>query len=67
MPITYDIETDYLYKQGIEQGIEQKEYSVVKKALIKKKLTIEEIAELADVSIDFVLSIQSELNNEKDA
>jgi len=62
MPITYDITTDGLYKQGIEQGIEQKEVLIVKKALMKKKLTIEEIAELADVPIDFVLSIQAELN-----
>lgn len=62
MPITYDIETDYLYKQGIERGVEQNKHLTVKKALLKKKLTIEEIAELMEVSIDFVLSVQSELN-----
>ncbi|MEM7109040.1 MAG: hypothetical protein AAF519_12505, partial [Bacteroidota bacterium] len=61
MPITYNIETDYLYNRGIERGIEQEKATVIKKALIKKKLTVAEIADLADVSIDFVLSIQSEL------
>ena len=69
MPITYDITTDGLYKEGIEQGIEQGiergieqgKINVIKKALFNKKLTIEEIADLADVSVDFVLSIQTGL------
>jgi len=68
MPITYDITKDGLYLEGIEKGIEkgrkegilQEKREVIVKALQNKKLTIEEIAELADVSIDFVLSIQSE-------
>jgi len=62
MPITYDIKTDRLFNKGIEQGIEQSRHSVVKKALLNKKLTLKEIAELADVSIDYVISVQSEMN-----
>ena len=65
MPITYNISTDYLYNKGIEDGIaegmEKKNLDVVRKALSNQKLSVEEIAELADVSIDFVLSVQSEM------
>ena len=59
--ITYDITKDGLYKEGIEQG----KITVVKKALLKKKLSLEEIADLVDVSVDFILSIQSDLNRGK--
>ena len=52
-------------EKGIERGIEKEKVTVIKKALLKKKLNIEEIADLADVSIDFVLSIQSELDRGK--
>jgi len=78
MPITYDIETDYLYnkgiekgiekgvekgiQQGIEKGIEREKIIIIKKALTKKKLTIEEIADLADVSVDLVITIRSQIN-----
>jgi len=62
MPITYDIETDYLYNKGIEKGIEREKIIIIKKALTKKKLTIEEIADLADVSVDMVITIRSQLN-----
>jgi len=65
MPITYDIKTDRLYNKGIEQGIEQKKHQVILKALKKKKLTVEEIAELADASIDYVISVQAELGTEQ--
>ena len=59
MPITYDITTDGLYLKGIEQ----KQYSVVKKALANKKLSLEEIADLAEVDIDYVITVQSELKS----
>ena len=65
MPITYDITKDRLYNKGIEQGIEKNRFRMVSKALEQKKLSIEDIAELADTSVDYVLSVQSELNRQQ--
>ncbi len=67
MPITYDITTDRLYnkgiEQGIEQGIEKNRNQIILNALKKKKLTVEEIADLAGATINEVLSIQSSLSS----
>ena len=76
MPITYDIKTDGLYnegreegreegllegrEEGREEGIEKNRFQIISKALSQRILTIEQIAEMAEVSIDYVLSIQSE-------
>lgn len=60
MPITYDITTDIRYQQGIEQGIEQKNRKIVEKLLANGRFSLREIAEIADVSIDFVIEIQLE-------
>lgn len=60
MPITYDITTDIRYQQGIEQGIEQKNREIVEKLLANGRFSLREIAEIADVSIDFVIEIQLE-------
>ncbi|MEM8893487.1 MAG: hypothetical protein AAGC88_02845 [Bacteroidota bacterium] len=66
MPITYDITKDGLYKEGMEQGIgqgiEQNKLAVVKRALIQRKLTVEEIADLAEVSINYVLAVKVKLD-----
>ncbi len=59
MPITYDIETDFLYKKGLEN----KEYIVVTRAW-KKGLSPEEIAELADMPLERVREIIAELEAE---
>jgi len=45
-------------KQKIREAVEQKETETVTRALKRGKLTIEEIAEDSDVSVDFVLEIQ---------
>ena len=58
MPITYDKYTDGLYLEGIEDNKRQ----LVKNALIKKNLTIEQIAEVIQVDIEYVLAIQKELD-----
>jgi len=60
MPITYDITKDELYLEGLEKGIEKDKHAVILKALKSQKLTIEEIADLVDVSVDYVLKVQSE-------
>ena len=38
---------------------------MISKALSQRILTIEQIAEMAEVSIDYVLSIQSELERKR--
>ncbi len=78
MPITYDIETDFLFKKGKEKGLEEglekglekgreegvenKERIVVTRAW-KKGLPPEEIAELADMPVEHVKEIIAELEN----
>lgn len=64
MPITYDISKDRLYQKGIKQGVEENEYHLVKKALLNQKLTVEQIAEVIDVSLEFVLEVQIQLAKE---
>ena len=78
MPITYDIKTDGLYNEGIREGLregiqkgiqkgrEKNRFQMISKALSQRILTIEQIAEIAEVSIDYVLSIQSELERKRD-
>ncbi|MEO1257127.1 MAG: hypothetical protein AAFY41_19925, partial [Bacteroidota bacterium] len=66
MPITYDITTDGLYQQGIERGIEQgiergieqNKFEVISKALRQGVLTLEQIAEMLDVSVATVLGVK---------
>lgn len=60
MPITYDIETDFLYKKGLEKGLENKERIFVTRAW-EKGLSPEEIAELADMPLERVREIIAEL------
>lgn len=53
MPITYDIETDYLYNKGKEK--------VVLNLLKETKMTVEQISKVAEVPIDVVLQVKSSL------
>ena len=46
---------------GIQEGIQKKEYSAIKNALMKGKLSDEEIAEMLEVSIDKVLDVKNNL------
>lgn len=64
MPITYDITKDGLYKEGIEQGIEQKKHQIVSKAIKQGLLTEDQIAEIAEVSLTYVRDVKTRL--EKD-
>jgi len=69
MPITYDITKDRLYnqgikkgiKKGIEKGIEEKTYQMIAGLIKQDILTIEQIAEVAKVSVDQVIQIRKEL------
>jgi predicted transposase/invertase (TIGR01784 family) len=46
-------------KEGIEEGIEQAKINGIKKALNRGKLTVEEIAEDFEVTVDYVLEIKN--------
>jgi predicted transposase/invertase (TIGR01784 family) len=73
MSIHYDITTDLRYQQGIEQGLEQgieqgieqgdlrRLKKMVRNLLNKGMLSLQEIAEAAEVDIDFVIAIQHEM------
>ena len=64
MPITYNIETDYLYQQGVEQGEHLKDTLLVEKFLLESLLDNKRIAEFVEVTEGFVLSIQNRLIQE---
>ena len=55
--------TDRLYNRGIQEGREKNRFQIISKALNQRVLTIEQIAE---VSIDYVLSVQLELEKKRD-
>ncbi|MGB3585259.1 MAG: hypothetical protein WBA23_01910 [Tunicatimonas sp.] len=58
MPITYNIETDYLYNKGIEN----KTIAVVRRMLKDENLTVQQIANFADTTTEFVRKVQSEMS-----
>lgn len=61
MPITYDITEDYFYKEGLEKGDQGRLRKIIFKALRQSILTIEQISEMADVDVDYVLKLKQEL------
>lgn len=69
MPIHYNIETDELYVEGIEKGIDigiekgilQKSEESVTNLLKKQQSTVTEIADLLNVTEEFVLQIGAKL------
>ena len=68
MPITYDIQRDGLYlrglEQGIEQGIEQERYNAVANLLRAKVLSAQQIADILEVELKYVLNIRAKLEME---
>ncbi|MEM6737558.1 MAG: hypothetical protein AAF620_15965 [Bacteroidota bacterium] len=66
MPITYDITTDGLYKQGIErgieQGIEQNKFESISNLVRQGLLTNKQIAEAMNVELSIVNEIKAKLN-----
>ena len=59
MPITYDITTDGLYRQGIEQ----KEFQAISNLLKQGLLTNQQIAEAMSVDLNKVLEVKSKINS----
>lgn len=74
MPITIDIETDYLYNKGIEKGIEkgmskkdyENKHDFVISLFQNSDFSDEKIALIAGVNAAFVERIKIELNQKRD-
>ena len=66
MPLVFnlDIEKDPIFIDGREQGIDIKSKIMVENCLLLRELSVERIAKLAAVSIDFVIKIQEQLKKE---
>ncbi|MCU0447473.1 MAG: hypothetical protein MUE85_21455 [Microscillaceae bacterium] len=58
MALTYDLEKDIRFKQGIEKGKIEVKVLGIQKALKRGRLSLEEIAEDFEVSLDFVLQVK---------
>ena len=67
MPITYDITQDSFYLRGQKNGLEQGEEKVVAmiKNMVKKGIDIKIIAEVAEVSQEYIKQIQKEMDKKK--
>ena len=65
MPIDFDIETSYLFKKGEKIGEKKGEKRVIdntiKNLLKQNKLSIPEIAEVANVKESYVLKLKEQL------
>ena len=61
MPIQFDVETDELYLEGIEKGIEKQRHESVVNLIRLGKLSVEEIAVVSAVSVEYVRNIQKEM------
>jgi hypothetical protein len=66
MPIVYDIKTDYLYQRGLGEGMitkgHENKVNFVKKLLLDSTHTDKEIANFADVTIEFVQEIKKSID-----
>ncbi len=62
MPIVYDIKTDYLYQQGMITKDHENKVNFVKKLLLNTTHTDKEIANFADVTIEFVQEIKKSID-----
>ena len=60
MPIKYDLTKDIRFKEGFEKG-EYKKARTSAIRMLNEGVPIKSIAEFLDVSMDFVLKIQEEL------
>ena len=61
MPIIYDLRKDIRFKEGKEEGLEEKARLSTIRALEEGSLSAKKIAKILDVPLDFVLQIQQEL------
>jgi predicted transposase YdaD len=68
MPIVFDITTDELYLQGLERGeergLERGLEKGIRLELKRGDMTLKEIADYFEVSIDFVIKIKLKMEKE---
>lgn len=56
-----EIEEDFFFKKGIEKGIETKTHDFVIALLEQGMLSVQQIAQVADLTVEHVKQIQSEI------
>lgn len=61
MGLTYNITEDYLYQEGLERGLEKGKKELIIEMLKDGTLTIEKIAALAKVPVEYVKQVAKEL------
>jgi len=59
MPITYDVTSDRLFLKGKKEGKTDAQKKAIIKALAQGILTLEQIAEMLDVSLDTVIQVKN--------
>jgi predicted transposase YdaD len=68
MPIYFDPEVkknDTWYKEGREEGREEKATSVINRLLDKGTMSMEEIAEITETSVEYILNIKADLEKKR--
>ncbi len=66
MGLTYDITKDYLYQEGLAEGEEKRreeKKEVITEMLKDGSLTLEKIASLTKVSVDYVKQVEKEIRS----
>jgi predicted HTH domain antitoxin len=61
MGLTYDIEKDAFYKRGVKKGVQKEKTYMVVGLLKSGKMTLQEIATLARISVAEVQKIADKL------
>ena len=61
MPITYDIDTDYLYNKGIKKGMEKGMEELIVNLLQNSSMSSEEIAKVTKVPLEKVIEIKESI------
>jgi flagellar biosynthesis/type III secretory pathway protein FliH len=58
---TFKQKLEEAYKQGFDEGYQETIRKIIQKLLLIKMFTVEQIAEIADVSVDFILTIEADI------
>ena len=61
MPITYEVEKDYLYKKGRQEGKRANQLKTAKKLLASTSLTPKQIANATDLSVADVEELKKQM------
>jgi hypothetical protein len=60
MPITYNIESDYLYKKAYKKAVKEEEEMTILEMLKDPTFTIEKISQFTRTTIEYVQKIKTE-------